>query len=186
MDAPVELNGTMSGSTTSPTGPISEESPERRSRGASSRVFRYVRRGLNSGLFAGIAGAITLLRARRALRDESSDSATRQSTLAVFWIGVAMTQWGMNRSSQRDARAAGVDASDAVDTAPDVESASSGGRNDGGATPIDVTERNPAPDVEDTAGNTDVAESDVVDTGPDPSAVGENDDRSDGEGRGNE
>lgn len=169
----------MNGSTTPPTGTRSEESRERRSRGASSRAFRYIRAGLNSGLFAGIAGAISLLRVRRALREGSSDSATRQSTLAVFWIGVAMTQWGMNRSSQRDA-------SDVVNIAPDVGSASSGSRNDGGATPIDVTERNPAPDVGDTAGSTDVAESDVVDTGPEPSAVGENDELDDGEDRGNE
>lgn len=185
MDAPAELDGTMSGSTTSPTGPRSEESRERRSRGTSSRVFRYVRTGLNSGLFAGIAGVITLLRARRALREGSSDSATRQSTLAVFWIGVAMTQWGMNRSSHRDARAAGVDASEVVNTAPDVEAASSGS-DDGDATPIDVTERNPAPDVEGGPGDSDVSESDVVDTGPDPSDVGENEDGSDAEDSGNE
>lgn len=66
--------------------------------------MKYVRSGLHSGAIAGLLGVISLIRARRTLLSGSSDGATRQSLLAVFWIGVAMTQWGVNRSNRQAAR----------------------------------------------------------------------------------
>jgi hypothetical protein len=52
---------------------------------------------MRSGLFAGVAALVSLGRVRRALREGSSERAIRQATMAVFWLGVAMTQWGLNR-----------------------------------------------------------------------------------------
>jgi|AntDeeMinimDraft_4_1070355.scaffolds.fasta_scaffold00986_7 hypothetical protein len=110
----------MERSQTARTGP---ESPERQrpsteTNGVSSTAIDYARRALHSGALAGFIGAITAVRARRTLLAGSTDDATRQSLLAVFWIGVAMTQWGLNRSSRQESRAeaievTGLEASDA-------------------------------------------------------------------------
>lgn len=69
--------------------------------GGVAAVARVARTGLGSGLFAAVAGLVSLVRLRRALRDGSGDGATRNATMAVFWIGVAMTQWGRNRADRR-------------------------------------------------------------------------------------
>lgn len=93
----------------SETGQTRSDSLDRRrpatgATGGPSTAVDYVRSGLNSGAIAGVLGVLTIIRARRTLLAGSSDSAIRQAMLAVFWIGVAMTQWGMNRSNRRAAR----------------------------------------------------------------------------------
>lgn len=73
-----------------------------------STAFEYAKRGVASGAFAGVAGVVTLARVRRALRNGSADDAVRQATMAVFWIGVAMTLWWTHRSSTPDAGSSDV------------------------------------------------------------------------------
>lgn len=93
----------MNGGTNQQTVRRSKGDGERRSRGNEQRpsFVRYLRSGLSSGLFAGVAGLVTIGRVRRTLREGSEERATKQGMLAVFWIGVAMTQWGVNRSDNR-------------------------------------------------------------------------------------
>lgn len=157
---------TMNGGATQQTEQRAEEK-QGRSAGASgllSSVSRYARTGARSGLVAGIAGLVTVGRVRRALREGSSERAIRQGMMAVFWVGVAMTQWGMNRSSGRTGRPSGVGASDVVDTLSHVGgvSAGSGEERSDDSMSIDVTELNRTPDVEG-----DGPDADVEGNGPD-------------------
>ncbi|SFS08749.1 hypothetical protein SAMN05216559_3503 [Halomicrobium zhouii] len=104
----------MKRSQTARTGP---ESPARQhhstgTSGVSSTARAYARSALHSGALAGLLGVITAVRARRTLLAGATDDATRQSMLAVFWLGVAMTQWGLNRSARQEARAEAVEVTD--------------------------------------------------------------------------
>ncbi len=134
-----------------------------------SSVVRYVRRAASSGLLAGASGTLNLLGALRAFRDGSTRKAARYSLMGAFWLVVAAVQRRSRRGrSGGSERSGGVDQTDVVDTAPDVENVSAGSEPDasGGAS-IEVTDASPAPDVEGDVPTGDVDKSDVVDTEPD-------------------
>lgn len=116
-----EPGRTMKRSQTARTGPESttRQRHSTETSGVSSTAIAYARSALHSGALAGLLGVITAVRARRTLLAGSTDDATRQSMLAVFWLGVAMTQWGINRSARQESRAEAIDVTDLE--APDAD-----------------------------------------------------------------
>lgn len=97
--------------------------------------------------------------------------------MGVFWMAAAVMQIQSNRSGKSGnllSRSNDVDQTDVVTTAPDIEDVSSESETtDGEGTSIDVTDANPAPEVEGDDPTDDVDETDVVDTEPDIEDVDE-------------
>lgn len=149
------------------------------STGTGSRLttaVRYVRKSASSGLLAGVAGATNLLRAGQALRNESGRNAGRYGLMGAFWVAVAAMQRQSNRGGHAK-QVGGVDQTDVVHTAPDIEDVSSGSQSgeSGGGTSIDVTDTRSGSSGEGSASTADVDQRDVVDTEPDIEDVEEAD-----------
>jgi len=164
-------------------GRVESELEERTDREPFRMAKGYARRAAGSGVLAGVGGSVSLLRGIRAIRRGNWGRGPVRVLLGALFLGVAAVQ-------RRPTRRTGRDATNVVDTSPDIEdigtdeSAGESGRHAGeeAAAVADTS-----PSVEDLESATDDggeaesgaasdrnesdAASDVVDTGPDIESV---------------
>lgn len=143
--------------------------------GYASKVAPYGRKGIQSGAVTALSGTATLLRGFRSLRRGKRRRALAQLLVGGLFVGIAAVQ------RQSADRAADVDQTDVVSTAPDIdevdpESDEGGSESDGDVadavdTSVDIEEAGTAPELDTDVESTDVDQTDVVEPGIDEDAV---------------
>ncbi len=124
-----------------------------RGRGDGLTLRRYVRRALDSGALAGVAGGASLLAGARALERDETRRGIVRLVLGSVLVTAAVRQRPFNRG--RAGERASVDQTDVVESSADIEDAG------------------PSPELDSDVEATGVDQTDVVDTGIDGADLAE-------------